>query len=38
MQLEIPSCLGPDPKSFNLKGYDAQTKINALLPIDTAIE
>ena len=27
MQLEIPSRLGYSPKSFNLKGYDAQAKI-----------
>ena len=27
MQLEIPSCLGYGPQSFNLHGFDAQAKI-----------
>ena len=27
MQLEILSCLGYGPKSFNLQGYDAQAKL-----------
>ena len=34
MQLEIPSCLGFGPKSFNRWGYDAQAKISVFfLPI-----
>ena len=28
MQLEIPSCLGYSPKSFNVQGFYAQAKIN----------
>ena len=28
MQLEIPSCLGYGPKSFNVQGFYAQAKIN----------
>ena len=28
MQLEIPSCLGYDAKSFNVSGYDSQAKTN----------
>ena len=31
-------CLGYSPKSFNMWGYSAQAKINAFLPILTAID
>ena len=37
MQLEIPSCLGYDPQSLNVYGFDTQTKINVFLPIGTAL-
>ena len=37
MQLEIPSCLGYGPKSFDVKDYDAQAKTNFFSPIDTAL-
>ena len=31
MHLEISCCLGYGPKSFNVKGYDAQAKINCFV-------
>ena len=37
MQLEIPSCLGYVPKTFNVKGYDATAKTNVFSPTDTAL-